>query len=683
MRTRQILFAALLIGLLASCSQNTPSPATPAAIEVSPTSTATVIPTNTPDPIIKARQDATLYSQDFENGSADGLYDFNIGKWNVLTEDDGNHVYCNEPFPDGLVVNFGADQWTDYALEMRVKGVDILMNSNFSLYTRFERHKYLMYYGGLNLGYKNVDLAYNEPYVSYMHQNYPFEENTWYLLRMDAAGGQIEFFIDDQLIGSGTGSQRSQGKAGFSLSPKLKVCVDDIHVWALDQNGQIAQLPARPEPLGLEERLAAHKFPKLFYQNQDNDPTKEALDPIFYWDIVTFSKEVAKSGWVFLGPSGIIRSNNPNAVILVTHSIQEYYPEDSSVTGQDFVSGLKPEWVMRDIYGEPFPAFDYGDGYWSKMINLSTGASQYIPEYVNEKLMNDDLFDGIFYDGTNEFWWQADPGNQTPGGPIDFDNDGKADTTAALIAAQDAGLQKLLKETRRVLPPNSLITGNGGWDGSLVLDQNAKSDTILADLLNGRMIEGFLHWEKYNIGWLKSMRAYYLMQQVSVEPRIPLIMAYCTGSDDDHLRYTLASALLFDGYFTCTDVQDGSLSHPYTSNWWYDEYSVDLSTGEAVQSLDAKGYLGWPVMDAYNVNDPDILLSPLLVENDRKVEQITWRRDFQNGIVLVNPSSASKTIDLKGSYRKILGVHDPQFNDGSVVTKITLLPKSGIILLNP
>ena len=683
MKTRLIVFIILLISLLASCNQNTATATVPTSTVVSPSLTATVTPTNTPDPVIKAQQDAMLYSQDFESGSTNGLYDFNQKKWSVSVEEDGNHIYCNEAASDWLVVHFGSDAWTDYALEMRVKGIDILTNSNFSLYTRFERHKYVMYYGGLNLGYKNADLAYNEPYVSYGHKDYPFEENKWYTLRMDAAGSQINFYIDDQLIGAGTASQRSQGKGAFSMSPELQVCVDDIRVWALTKTGQIAQLPARPEPRSLSDRLASHKFPKLFYQNQDDDPTNEALTPIFYWDIVTFSKEVSKSGWIFLGPSGIIRSQNPNAVILVTHSIQEYYPEDTSVMGERFVSGLKPEWVMHDIHGEPFPAFDYGDGYWSKMINLSTDASTYIPEYVNENLMQDDLFDGIFYDGTNELWWQADTGNNTPSGPIDFDNDGKADTAAALTAAQYTGLQKLLSETRRLLPANSLITGNSGWDGSLVLDKNAKSDTILADLLHGRMIEGFLHWEKYNIGWLKSMRAYYLMQQVSLEPKTPFIMAYCTGTDDDNLRYTLASALLFDGYFTCTDVQDGSLSHPYTSNWWYDEYSVDISTGQAVQSLDAKGYLGLPMTDAYNIEDKSVLLAGLLVDNDRVSEQLVWRRDFENGIVLVNPAGVSKIIDLTGTYRKILGVHDPKFNDGSEVTKITLPPKSGIILLNP
>jgi hypothetical protein len=684
---RILVFGVITFLVTTACGTTSPQSVHPTASSAAPTTSPMLLPTAQPtttqDAVRQAQQAALLYRQDFENDSADGLYDFGLGVWNLIAEDDGNHIYCNEASSDGLVVNFGADMWTDYAVEMRVNEVDAKRDPYFSLYARFERHKYLMYYGALNFVTQAADLAYNEPYRSLGHKDYPVEDNSWHTLRMEVAETQISFYINDLLIGSADDSQRPQGKAGFSVSPGLEVCVDDIRVWALDENGQIARLPVEPEPRSLSDRLASHEFPRLFYQNQDNDPTNEALTPAFHWDILTFSEEVAKSGWVFLGPSGLIRLQNPNAVILVTLTIQEFFPDDSSVTGKAFVSGLRPDWVMHDIHGNPFSIFYYGNGYWSTMINLATDVNTYIPRYLNENAMKTGLWDGVFYDGTNEAWWQADPFLDTPSGPIDFNNDGKADTTAELTAAQDAGLRRLLNETRRTFPGDSLITGNGGWDGALLLDGNAKTDTILAGLLNGRMIEGFLNWERYGIGWLESMRAYYLMQQASVEPRTPFIMAYCTGTDYDHLRYTLASALMFDAYFTCTNAQDGEAPAPYTANWWYDEYSVELSTGKAVQSLEAKGYLGMPITDAYNVDDKNSMLATLLVNNDRNAERAVWRRDFQNGSVLVNPSGTSMDVDLDGTYRKVLGIHDPRVNDGSQVTKITLPPKSGVILLDP
>lgn len=246
----------------------------------------------------------------------------------------------------------------------------------------------------------------------------------------------------------------------------------------------------------------------------------------------------------------------------------------------------------------------------------------------------------------------------------------------------NGGLRTLLAETRRIFPTGSLITGNGGWDGGLRLEENAKSDTILANLLNGRQIEGFLHWEDHGIDWMKSMRAYYLIQQASLEPKMPLMLAYCTGEDYDHLRYVLASSLMFDGYFACSNPQDPDAWGGYEATWWYDEYSVDFSTGKAEQSLSAKGYLGMPQGPAYNVADKNETLAALLVDNDKRAKKLVWRRDFQNGIVLLNPSGVSAQVDLVGTYRKILGEHDPAFNDGSELTEIVLPAKGGVILLN-
>lgn len=49
-----------------------------------------------------------------------------------------------------------------------------------------------------------------------------------------------------------------------------------------------------------------------------------------------------------------------------------------------------------------------------------------------------------------------------------------------------------------------------------------------------------------------------------------------------------------------------------------------------------------------------------------------WRRDFEKGIVLVNPTPSTVTIDLEEPYRKILGTVDPVLNDGSVVTSVSI-----------
>ncbi len=58
-----------------------------------------------------------------------------------------------------------------------------------------------------------------------------------------------------------------------------------------------------------------------------------------------------------------------------------------------------------------------------------------------------------------------------------------------------------------------------------------------------------------------------------------------------------------------------------------------------------------------------------------------WRRDFDNGIVLVNASDEAVTIQLDATYRKINGLQDQSVNDGSLVNEVDLPPKDGLILL--
>ncbi len=58
-----------------------------------------------------------------------------------------------------------------------------------------------------------------------------------------------------------------------------------------------------------------------------------------------------------------------------------------------------------------------------------------------------------------------------------------------------------------------------------------------------------------------------------------------------------------------------------------------------------------------------------------------YRRDFQNGIVLVNPSGSPLTVPLGNPYRKLLGTADPAVNDGSVVTDATVAASDALFLI--
>src|SRR5262249_54367320 len=116
------------------------------------------------------------------------------------------------------------------------------------------------------------------------------------------------------------------------------------------------------------------------------------------------------------------------------------------------------------------------------------------------------------------------------------------------------------------------------------------------------------------------------------------------------MRYGLTLALQTDAYFEF---------YPYnthTANWWYDEY--DGGTG-----IRKRGYLGKPTG-----------ASKLLTNG-------VYRRDFDNGIALNNPTSASQTVALETTYKHLQGTQNPTLNDGSSTTKVTIPARDGVILL--
>lgn len=58
-----------------------------------------------------------------------------------------------------------------------------------------------------------------------------------------------------------------------------------------------------------------------------------------------------------------------------------------------------------------------------------------------------------------------------------------------------------------------------------------------------------------------------------------------------------------------------------------------------------------------------------------------YRRDFQNGIVLVNPSGSPQTVPLERSFQRILGTVDPIGNNGQSMTQVTVQPSDALFLL--
>ena len=58
-----------------------------------------------------------------------------------------------------------------------------------------------------------------------------------------------------------------------------------------------------------------------------------------------------------------------------------------------------------------------------------------------------------------------------------------------------------------------------------------------------------------------------------------------------------------------------------------------------------------------------------------------WRRDFQNGIVLVNPTELPLDVPLEGPFRRILGAHATSVNDGTTAAVQRVQPHDALFLI--
>lgn len=126
--------------------------------------------------------------------------------------------------------------------------------------------------------------------------------------------------------------------------------------------------------------------------------------------------------------------------------------------------------------------------------------------------------------------------------------------------------------------------------------------------------------------------------------------------DYQKLRYGLTTALLGDGYFS---YEINTAGHGGLGLMWFDEYD---NTGKQ------RGYLGQPKEDAYKVMDA----------GDGSV----WRREFENGTVICNPTNMEVMVELGSTYWFIDGEQSPDINSGKSVNKLNLGPRDGRILLN-
>jgi hypothetical protein len=142
------------------------------------------------------------------------------------------------------------------------------------------------------------------------------------------------------------------------------------------------------------------------------------------------------------------------------------------------------------------------------------------------------------------------------------------------------------------------------------------------------------------------------------------------GSFRQYQRFVVGSALLDNGY-----VQPHAGQYPD----WCDECGVIGHTTS--QTLAAKGWLGCPLDEARNPDGDS--LRDVIGAGWADLGTETWTREFDNGLVVVNPTTSTRSVSVGTGWRRILGMYDTGHNSGAVVSSGTVLlqPMDAIVLV--
>ena len=382
---------------------------------------------------------------------------------------------------------------------------------------------------------------------------------------------------------------------------------------------------------------ASEKNPKLVNYFLHWSITEAEARDLAKWDFLVLDMEVQENS---LNELRLIRKLNPKIKIIAYISSQNLFDanfnSNESVLRKKLALGIDNSWWLRDATGNHLS--DWPNAYVLNITDYcgknSSGQKfyDYLPQFVATNIMNTGLWDGVFYDN---IWSSLSWFNQ---GNISLANNGKKNSANDLDSAWKTGVKNILFKTRNLLP-QAIIVANGSfnWD--------------YQNYLNGWMLEDFpTPWENGGT-WSGVIQSYLKLSNSSQAYHI--INASAGGpSDYNRFRYGLTSALLGDGYYS---FDYGSSNH--AQFWWYDEYNNDLGDKQSV---------------AYN----------LLDKNNKTVKAGLWRRDYTNGVAIVNSTDKEQQyIFAKEEFDKIRGTQDVAVNNGQKVNWIKLDPRDGVILL--
>jgi len=353
------------------------------------------------------------------------------------------------------------------------------------------------------------------------------------------------------------------------------------------------------------------------------------------WDVVILDMDIQTNNpHIF----DLMRSINPDIKVLAYVPLVEVRKSTAGLSENSLRKKMSNsfynEWYLIAPDGR---RLTFWEGNW--IMNITNECprvngvrwNEFLPYFVKNEIMATGLWDGIFYDnGWENITYFA-------GSSVDLNRDGHAAGTEVADRLWREGVSQALDLTSSLIGTDKLVMLNDA--------------PYYAGHTQGVTIENFSGRD-----WTDSLKKFRDSIDGSRQPQTNILNSNTgnAGNQTDYrtMRFGYTSAMLFDGYYS---FDFGDQDHGQT--WWYDEYDA---------------YLGAPKGPAENVLSPGADISRGL-----------WKREFQNGLVIVNSTYDTQEVNLLGEYEKIHGTQDTRHNDGSIVSGAIIAPRDGIILIRP
>jgi len=155
----------------------------------------------------------------------------------MVEEENGNRVYevsSSGTDTTGTGLGFGSTSWTNYAVEYRVK----LINLKADIWMAFRNSDQGSYVQRLSSNFQHLGLYISPegiPWEPLSEPTYNVYRGIWYQLRVEVQGETIRYFINDRRVIEITDTRLTAGDIAIGNLGDTIAQYDDIRVTALGE----------------------------------------------------------------------------------------------------------------------------------------------------------------------------------------------------------------------------------------------------------------------------------------------------------------------------------------------------------------------------------------------------------------------------------------------------------------